>query len=92
MCTDSFHSSVFAILYNTPFLVFNREDKIASMNSRIETLLSKFKLEGRKYTGKISNNDLTANYKEAHKILEKEKEKSNEFLIKALNIKTAKGE
>jgi hypothetical protein len=84
VCTDSFHSSVFAILYNTPFLVFDRDDKIESMNSRIETLLSKFKLEDRKYTGKITSKDLKANYSVAYTILEKERAKSQKFLEKAL--------
>jgi len=89
ICTDSFHSSVFAILYNTPFLVFNREDGQTgknNMNSRIETLLSKFKLEDREYKGKITNKDLQCNYKEAYKILEKERIKANNFLKKALDI------
>ena len=88
ICTDSFHSSAFAILYNTPFLVFDREQaNIASMNSRIETLLSKFKLEGRKYVGKIEEDDLKVDYTEAYKILETEREKANDFLEKALGIK-----
>ena len=39
ICTDSFHSSVFAILYDRPFIVFNREDKLQNMNSRIANLL-----------------------------------------------------
>ena len=87
ICTDSFHSSVFAILYNTPFLVYDREDNNVSMNSRIDTLLSKFKLEERKYKGKITKNDLKCNYIEAFKILERERKKAFEFLEKALDIK-----
>lgn len=87
ICTDSFHSSVFAILYNTPFLVYDREDNNVSMNSRIDTLLSKFKLEERKYKGKITKNDLKCNYIEAFKILEQERKKAFEFLEKALDIK-----
>lgn len=86
ICTDSFHSSVFAILYNTPFLVFDREDKEEKMNSRIETLLSKFKLEDRKFKGKITEGLLKCNYTEAKKILEKEREKSMDFLKKSLDI------
>ena len=86
ICTDSFHSSVFAILYNRPFIVFDREDNIVSMNSRLETLLSKFKLENRKYSGTITKNDLSCNYQEAYKILDKEKEKSIKWLKKALDI------
>lgn len=84
ICTDSFHSSIFAIIYNVPFLVFDREDKMARMSSRIETLLSKFNLKDRKYTGKITSKDLKANYSAAYKILEKEREKSKKFLEKAL--------
>ena len=88
ICTDSFHSCVFAILYNTPFLVFDREQKnLVSMNSRLDTLLSKFKLENRRCNGKITKKDLSCDYKEAYKILEKERIKADKFLRKALDIK-----
>lgn len=87
ICTDSFHSSVFAILYNRPFIVFDREDKEVKMNSRIETLISKFKLVNRNYNGKITKENLEHDYTEAYKILEKEREKSNRFLEKCLNDK-----
>lgn len=87
ICTDSFHSSVFGILYNTPFLVFEREDSNASMNSRLDTLLSKFKLEDRRYKEKITKKDLKCDYTEAYTILDKERIKSMNFLKNALNIK-----
>lgn len=86
ICTDSFHSSVFAILYNRPFIVFDREDKTTSMNSRIETLINKFDLQNRKFEGKITKENLHHDYTEAYKILEKEREKSINFLKKALDI------
>lgn len=86
ICTDSFHSSVFAILYNRPFIVFNREDKNMSMNSRIETLINKFKLENREFLGRITDKNLQHNYSKAYEILEKEKEKSVMFLKNALDI------
>lgn len=87
ICTDSFHSSVFGILYNTPFIVFEREDKAAKMNSRIDTLLSKFKLKNRKFNDKeITKENLNHDYTEAYRILEKERKKSEEFLKKALDI------
>ena len=87
ICTDSFHSSVFAILYNRPFIVFTREDKTVSMNSRIETLINKFNLKNRNYEGKITKENLEHDYTEAYKILELEREKSKRFLEKALDIK-----
>lgn len=86
ICTDSFHSCVFAIIYNRPFVVFDREDKNISMNSRIETLISKFELENRKFDGEITEKNLEHDYTNAYKILEKEKEKSYRFLLKALNL------
>lgn len=89
ICTDSFHSSVFAILFNRPFIVFDREQKnMQNMNSRLETLLSKFKLKDRKYNGKkITKENLNHDYTEAYQILEEERKKSDKFLSKALEIK-----
>ena len=86
ICTDSFHSCVFGILMETPFLIFNRQDENKPMNSRIETLLSKFKLQSQQYAGGIEKATLLVDYKEAHKILEDERKKAFEFLNKALNI------
>lgn len=89
ICTDSFHSSVFAILYDKPFVVFDREQKgMNNMGSRIDTLLSKFQLEDRRYNGKeITKENLEHDYTNAYKILEEEREKSKKFLEKALDIK-----
>lgn len=85
ICTDSFHSSVFAILFNRPFVVFEREDRFDKMSSRIDTLINKFHLVNRKYNGvKISQENLNHDYKEAYKILEREREKSKDFLVKSL--------
>ena len=86
ICTDSFHSSVFAILYNRPFIVFDREDSLIKMNSRLDTLLKKFELEDRWYEGEIKKEQLKTDYTKAYEILEKEREKSMKFLKKALDI------
>ena len=58
------------------------------MSSRLDTLISKFKLKNRRYNGKeITKENLEHDYSEAYKILEKERKKSKEFLEKALEIK-----
>lgn len=47
VCTDSFHATVFSLLFNKPFLVFERENydsKGNNMNSRIHDLLSSAQL------------------------------------------------
>ncbi|MBQ3409299.1 MAG: polysaccharide pyruvyl transferase family protein [Clostridia bacterium] len=84
VCTDSFHSSVFSIIYDTPFVVFKRKDKLVSMNSRLDTLLSKFELENRKFNGRISDDLLKCDYSNAKEILLKEQNKSAAFLKNAL--------
>lgn len=47
--TDSFHACVFSILYKRPFQVFNRKavEENNKMESRLETLLTKFSLRDR---------------------------------------------
>ncbi len=88
ICTDSFHSSVFAILYNRPFIIFDRERKnVTNMNSRFDTLLSKFKIKNRKFNGKITKENLNHDYTEAYKILETERQKSMNFLQELFKIK-----
>lgn len=46
--TDSFHGTVFSILFHKNFVVWERNEGGASMSSRISTLLEKFGLEERK--------------------------------------------
>lgn len=55
VCTDSFHCSVFSILYHKRFIVFNRyaEANKASKNTRIESLCQNLGLEERRFVGDI---------------------------------------
>lgn len=87
VCTDSFHSSVFAILFDTPFVVFNRENEENNennMNSRIETLLNTLKLNNRYVEKRIPKELLSTNYSNNKKVLNKERKKAILFLKKAL--------
>ena len=87
ICTDSFHSSVFAILYNIPFIVYNREGKQNNMNSRIITLLNKFQLNNRLYNKNIHDLSYYSNieYKNTNKILQSERKKYQVYIKR--NIK-----
>lgn len=88
ICTDSFHSSVFAIIFDKPFVVFNREQNgVKNMSSRIDNLLNTFELQDRKYNEKnLTNEILNHNYNVAYNILDKEKKKARDFIKKALDI------
>lgn len=87
ICTDSFHSCVFSILFKRPFVVFNRldfDDK-NNMNSRISNLLKKFELTDRYYNNQSLETMVNSiDYSKAFKILEKEKLNTNNFLKKAI--------
>ena len=52
--TDSFHGSVFSILFHKPFIVFERpyEKGYGKMSSRIDTLLDTFSLRKRRINRK----------------------------------------
>lgn len=88
MYTDSFHGTVFSILNKRPFVTCSREGGV-NMDSRIDTLLSMFGLENRKIS-KENNyeiaNLLEIEYPNVEAILDRERQRSREFLCKALNI------
>ncbi len=88
--TDSFHGTVFSILFGKEFFVFNRkqEDLNNNMNSRLDTLLGKFSLKDRKINDldKI-NKEYKINYKYVEEKLNDERKKSLDFLSTALKYK-----
>ena len=85
--TDSFHGTVFSILFEKEFFVFNRkqEDLNNNMNSRLDTLLGKFSLKDRKIDNlnKI-NKEYKINYKDIEEKLNIERKKSLDFLNTAI--------
>lgn len=86
ICSDLFHLSIFAIIYNRPFFIFDREQKnLAKMNSRIDTLILKLKLKNKKYNGKkIAKENMSHDYSGAYKLLDIEKKKAINFLKNAI--------
>lgn len=88
--TDSFHATVFSILMKKPFVVSAKDASGMNMDSRIDTLLSMFKLESRKIS-KDNNYEITdpmeIEYPDVEAILDRERQRSKEFLCKALHIK-----
>lgn len=85
--TDSFHSSVFSIIFNVPFVIFDREENgMGKMNSRIDTLVSTLKLKDRWYNEKeITYENLHVDYTEAYKIINEKRKESEAFLKQALS-------
>ena len=82
ICTDSFHASVFAIIFHVPFLVCERTD--IKMSSRLDTLINKFELGDRKLNGEITDKKIACNYDIVNDILDAEYNKASMFLSRAL--------
>ena len=88
--TDSFHGTVFSILFEKPFFVFERLTQLGygNMNSRIETLIETFKLQNHKIGNdmKCENLQMKWNYKDVKKILEEKRKESTFYLMESMNI------
>lgn len=88
--TDSFHGAIFSIIFEKPFIVFDRLGKLPSMNSRIDTLLTKFSLINRKWESvKQSQDYFGADFSHTGPIFEYERSKAYSYLKNALNIEDA---
>lgn len=89
ICTDSFHATVFSILFGKEFYTLKRfsDSNSKGQNGRLEYLLSKYGLSDRlikdeshfKRTGEID-------YKQVFKIIEEERVVSKQWLKKALEM------
>lgn len=93
ICTDSFHGTVFSILYEKPFYTYERfsnKDR-NSQNSRIYNLLNTAGLEDRliKDKTKLNGDPLNCKFQDAKRRLESEKKKSINYLENALKKSTA---
>ena len=88
--TDSYHGTIFSILMETPFFVFERIGG-HSMYSRIETLLELTELSGREERDIDLNKEiLNIDFSHVKGILEKERKKSFDFLSIAMKIEKSK--
>ena len=92
MYTDSFHGTVFSILFRRPFVVAERIEAgcASKMTSRIDTLLGKFGLEARRGTkenGYMIDNPMEIQYGDVDGILASEKAKAISYLHRALELK-----
>lgn len=90
VCTDSFHCTVFSILYVKNFFTFRRytQNTIQSTNSRIDTLFNLVGISGRIMEGNENIKDVinvAINYEKVHKYLEEVRTKSYKYLKTALN-------
>lgn len=84
VCTDSFHGTVFSIIFSKDFFTFKRFNKKASLstNTRLTSLLNRLGLNDRLFTGHESvEKDFTIhNYDEIQKNLNAFRKESTQYL------------
>lgn len=86
--TDSFHGTVFSIIFKKKFLVFDRDDSMINMNSRIKTLLSRMNLVDRFISktniSKLNDDILSAPcFDDSLKVIEKNINESRDYFLEA---------
>lgn len=89
ICTDSFHGTIFSLLYQKDFLTFNRfpNKNRLSTNSRIASILNKMGVEDRLFTGKedvVDVEKIAINYDSIKDRMEEFRSESWQFLKDAL--------
>lgn len=89
VCTDSFHGTVFSILHHKKFFTFNRyeENKKASTNSRLKSLLGLLDIEERLCKSDISVEEVMEkkiDYSKVDENLEKMKNESMNYLKESI--------
>lgn len=85
--TDSFHGTIFSLLFNREFFTFTKKlDGEGSDNNRLYELLKNFEIEDR-YVKKYSDisNVKEINYENINKKMNEQKEKSVSYLKECLN-------
>ena len=90
VCTDSFHCSVFSMLYRRTFFTFRRyvRKTKSSTNSRLDTLFKLAGIQGRIFNGGENIKkclEMKIDYEEVCRNLQKIREDSYDYLIIALN-------
>lgn len=70
--TNSFHGTVFSLIFNTPFITVPLSGNVTRMNGRITDLLSKYHLEDRLFMGNLECLLEDANFSLFNKVKEED--------------------
>lgn len=84
--TDSFHGTVFSIIFSRPFAVFDRIDSQLKMNSRINNLLKMFNMLDR-YNVKLDQQVFDCDFSNVNEVLVVERNKVDLFIQSSLEQK-----
>lgn len=86
VCTDSFHGTVFSIIYSRPFFTFKRFNKKASLstNTRITSLLTRLRLMDRLVLDMDGKQNLEIDWDKIQSGVSQFRKASSEYLLNAI--------
>ncbi|RFU96274.1 polysaccharide pyruvyl transferase family protein [Sphaerochaeta halotolerans] len=84
--TDSFHGTVFSLLFQKPFLTYKRSGNRDNMFSRIESLFSLLHLQKRLDMSLSDPNLLNIDYSEVNRLLQSERDKAIDYLVTCFEV------
>lgn len=82
--TDSFHATSMSIILNKQFYVGLKKQKLASLNTRIYSLLDMFGLQNRIIGSIDSHNNEEIDYTEINEVLSQKRKESVDYLIQII--------
>lgn len=74
--TNSFHGTVFSLIFNKPFLSVHQTGKFENQNVRIDSLLEDFELKNRIFSGDFEKLFAPVDFENVNKRLEEIRESS----------------
>lgn len=80
--TDSYHGTIFSLIFHTPFWVFTRKENFVDMSSRIDDLLSAFHMKDRLWNSSTDLGIFQIDFTESDRIITQLQKKIYGFLKK----------
>lgn len=78
--TNSFHGTVFSLIFQKPFMNFLVYGAAVRMNDRINTILGHLELKDRVFEGELAKVEEAVEYKRVHEMIRTDREKSSYML------------
>ena len=83
--TNSFHGTVFCLIYNKPFITIPLKNGFERMNTRVTELLECAGLKDRIYSGDLSKISNDVDFSIFNNYRRQEEQRSTSFLFKPIN-------
>lgn len=82
ICTDSFHGTVFSLIFHRPFVVYKRDENFVDMSSRMDDLLTLFHMEDRTADKIEESRAFQMDFSKVDSIIDEMREKTKNYLLK----------